>query len=250
MTRTISIANQKGGVGKTTTAVNLASALGRSQKRVLLIDLDPHAASTSHVWDGEPAATIVDYMEGRQLLEDCIFRTDDGYVDYIASSQDLQDYISKMKNIHTLPEKMLSIVKMCESKYDFIVIDTPPDFGVLQVNAVLVSAEIIVPIYEYLSVPGLVALKDMITACDQVINLGKGRILRMLAVKADCRTKLSRNIVQVVHDDENSLHTVIPYNIKLAEAPAEHKTIFEYEPTSKGAMAYMQLAKELINIGA
>ena len=243
--RTISIANQKGGVGKTTTAVNLAAALGRLHKKVLLIDFDPHAASTFHLMQDKPQNNIMELLKDRVTIKDSIYIVDEGHIHLIPSTPFLLELTGDPNRAALIPSKVSSLVDLCREFYDYIIFDTPPDFGILQASAVLASDEIIVPIYEYMSVSSMNSIKDMIEAYNTKTDYDREIIMKMIAVKTDMRTNLSKKIVDLVTSQPGSFSTTIPSNVKLAEAPAVNKSIFEYAPDSAGAAAYLMMANEL-----
>jgi len=253
MGRIIAVANQKGGVGKTTTSINLSSALAEEGKRVLVIDTDPQGNTTSGFGLDKNTIedTIYELMIGECNIEECIRKNimeDLPGIDIIPANINLSaaeiELIDVPKKEYILKEE----VEKIKDDYDFIIIDCPPSLSMLTVNAMTTATKVLVPIQcEYYALEGLSQLVH-------TINLVKKRLNPSLEMEGvvftmfDARTNLSLQVVENVkeHIDENVFKTIIPRNIRLAEAPSYGLPINLYEPKSAGAEAYKLLAEEVI----
>lgn len=240
--RIICIANHKGGVGKTTTAVNLSSALSRFGLTVLLIDLDPHCASTQHLIEDSPGLTVVDALKDPLNIHKYTIKVDENKFDLIQSSRNIGQSATDTKKTIT---QLVKMTMAARNVYNYIIIDTPPDLNNLQLAGIYASSDIIVPIYEYMAMNGVVHLKEVVDECNR-LDPTTSRAMRLIATKVDMRTNLAKTLVESIKSTPNAFRTVIPYNIKLAEAPAVSKTIFQFAPESAGAQAYTDMAMEII----
>ncbi len=248
---TISLTNNKGGVAKTTTAVNLSACLADMGKKVLLVDLDPQANATSGVGvDARDRDTVYDAIIGGKDITGIITKTETDNLDIVPSSISLSgagiELVSLMGRETRLRDS-LSVVK----GYDYIFIDTPPTLGLLTVNALTASDSVVIPIQtEYYALDGIPMLMDTIRLVNDRLGCSVG-IKGVLLTIFDRRTKLSGKVAGEVKEvfGEKVFDTVIPINVKLAEAPRHGKPIFAYMPKSTGAEAYRRLAAELIQRG-
>ena len=248
--RVFALANQKGGVGKTTTAVNLGAYLAAGGYRVLLVDTDPQTNATSSL--GLPALdlplSLYDVYVGRARLADTIALTDEVNLDVVPSHPDLAGVEVELVAV---PEREFILRRALAEvldRYDFIFIDSPPSLGLLTVNAlVAATAGVLIPVQcEYLALEGLGRLWETITLVRDRLNPAC-HIAGVVMTMYDARTKLAQQVVDNVRDvlGERVFETVIPRNVRLGEAPSYGETIRRYAPHSAGALAYEALAREL-----
>ena len=250
MTRIITIVNQKGGVGKTTTAVNLAAALAVLEKKTLLIDLDPQGNATSGVGlDKEKVELqIYDALIGRVPIEKTILPTTTANLFCIPGNINLTgaeiELVHEFAREHKLKEALAPLAGV----YEYILIDCPPSLGLLTVNAMTASSDVLVPIQcEYYALEGVSQLLTTIRLIQKNLNPSLN-IIGVLLTMFDKRVNLSLQVAREVHRyfKEKVFRTIIPRNIKLTEAPSFGKPIFLYDIRSPGAMSYLNLATELI----
>ena len=238
MGKTIAIANQKGGVGKTTTAINLSACLAEKGKKVLVIDTDPQGNTTSGfgIDKNNLENTIYELILGECSISDCIIKKVTGNVSVVPSN-DKKEYILKKE------------VDYIKDEYDFIIIDCPPSLNMLTINAMTTADSVLVPIQcEYYALEGLSQLIHTINLVKERLNPDldmEGTVFTMY----DARTNLSMQVVENVKKNLNHkiYSTLIPRNIRLAEAPSHGMPINLYDAKSAGAEAYMQLAEEVIS---
>lgn len=250
-TKVIALANQKGGVGKTTTSINLAACLAERRKNVLLIDLDPQANATSGLGvEKEEGASIYSALLGEDDARTLIKPTDIKRLHLIPSELDLagcEVAIARMDNyLHSLNNALKPIVD--QDEYDFILLDCPPSLGILFMNALYTADSIIIPIQaEYLALEGLSVMLNIIEQVRAAGNpqLGiEGIVLTMY----DVRTNLAQQVAEEVrrHFGDKLYQTLIPRSVRLSEAPSHGQPITQYDPRSKGSKAYRKLARELL----
>ena len=250
MARTIAVANQKGGVGKTTTTINLSAALAEQGKKVLLVDLDPQGNATSGVGvdKRDLENTVYELFVGRTTLDECLLETDFLNLSVLPANINLSGAEIDLIDMENREYHLKDILQQIKDDYDFILIDCPPSLNMLTVNAMTAADTVLVPIQcEYYALEGLSQLIH-------TINLVKKRLNPHLQLEGvvftmyDARTKLSMQVVENVKQTlkENIYNTIIPRSIKLAEAPSYGMPITAYAPTSPGADAYRLLAMEVI----
>lgn len=249
MTKIIAIANQKGGVGKTTTAVNLAAVFAQDGLKVLLVDVDPQANATSGVGilRGSFRRSLYHVLVLGEPLESVILHTDMPGLDVVPSSKDLAGAEIELVDEERREFKLRDAVATVENTYDIIIIDCPPSLGLLTLNALTASRSLLVPIQaEYYALEGVNELFDTLARIRRLHNSTLS-IEGLLLTMYDERTKLSTAVASDLRDfyGQQVFKTVIPRNVRLAEAPSYGKPIIMYDPNSKGSEAYIELSKEI-----
>ena len=253
MGRTIVIANQKGGVGKTTTAINLSASLAESGKKVLLIDMDPQGNSTSGlgIEKDEKEYTIYELLLGECSIEDCL--SESICKDLIVVPSNINLAADEIELIGTDGKEFIlrDSVSSIKDKYDFILIDCPPSLNVLTINAMCTADTVLVPIQcEYYALEGLSQLMHTIELVKERLNPDL-EIEGVVFTMYDARTNLSLEVVENVKGNlnQNIYKTIIPRNVRLAEAPSYGMPITKYDTKSTGAESYRMLAEEVIHRG-
>lgn len=251
MGRIIAIANQKGGVGKTTTAINLSSCLAEKKKRVLAVDMDPQGNMTSGLGlDKESVEnTIYDLIIGESEISEVIQKDIMENLDIIPTSIDLSAAEIELIDVEDKEFIVRNAIHKVRDQYDYIIIDCPPSLSMLTINAMTTADSVLVPIQcEYYALEGLSQLIH-------TVELVKDRLNPVLEIEGvvftmyDARTNLSLQVVENVKDNlqQNIYKTIIPRNIRLAEAPSYGMPINKYDPKSAGSESYMRLADEVIS---
>lgn len=250
MGKIIAIANQKGGVGKTTTTVNLAASLGVLEKKVLLIDADPQANATSGLGIDVDSVELGTYqlLEHTKTAEETIIETTSPNVDLIPSHIDLVAIEIELVDKDEREYMMKKAISALKKKYDYILIDCAPSLGLLTLNALTAADSVIIPIQcEYFALEGLGKLLNTIKSIQKIHNADldiEGLLLTMF----DSRLRLSNQVVEEVkkHFGDMVFETIIQRNVRLSEAPSYGESIIKYDASSKGAANYLNMANEVI----
>lgn len=253
MSKIICIANQKGGVGKTTTAVNLSASLAAAEKKVLLVDMDPQGNASSGVGIDKTSleSSIYDLIINGEDPSKQILDTELKTLQVLAATPDLAGAELELIDIPEREMQLKKILANLKREYDFIIIDCPPSLGLLTLNAMTAADSVIVPLQtEFYAMEGLSQIVRTIRLVQKGLNPGlqiEGIVLTMY----DSRNNLSKQVDEEIrtHFGEQVFKTVIPRNIRLSEAPSHGKPVILYDITSRGAVAYLELAKELMQRG-
>ena len=249
MARIIAIANQKGGVGKTTTAVNLSAALARTPKRVLLVDLDPQGNATmgSGVDKRTLAASLTEVLLDGVPVRDALVRSEDGY-DLLPGNIDLTAAEIRLMDAEGREQRLKQALGEVRDGYDFILIDCPPSLSLLTLNALNAADSVLVPMQcEYYALEGLSALLETIDALKDRLNPAleiEGVLRTMFDVRNNLANAVSAELTN--HFGDVVFRTIIPRNVRLAEAPSHGQSIIGYDKASRGGVAYLGLAGELL----
>ena len=250
MARIIAIANQKGGVGKTTTSINLSACLAEKNMKVLTIDIDPQGNATSGLGidKDEVENTVYELLTGDSTLDQCIYHTEYGPLDVLPSNVNLAGAEIELIGMDDKEYLLKKYISTIEDNYDYIIIDCPPSLNILTINAMTTANTVLVPIQcEFYALEGL-------TQLIHTINLVKSRLNESLDLEGivftmfDARTNLSLQVVENVKNNlnQNIYKSIIPRNVRLAEAPSHGMPINIYDSKSSGAEGYRDLAEEVI----
>lgn len=250
MTKIFAVTNQKGGVGKTTTCVNLAASLVAMKRRVLLIDMDPqgHATLGSGVNKKEIQLSVYDLLVGDVAVEKVLLKTEAGGYDLLPSNVDLAGAEVNLINQPRRERRLADALEGIKQNYDFILIDCPPSLNLLTINALTLARGVLVPVQcEYYALEGLASLVDTLKRVASTVNPGL-ELAGILRTMYDPRNSLTRDVSDQLYEyfENQVLDTVIPRNVRLAEAPSHGMPVLSYDKKSKGSLAYLALAGEIV----
>jgi chromosome partitioning protein len=251
MSRVLAVANQKGGVGKTTTVVSLGAFLAAAEKRVLVVDVDPQANATSSLGIDKHAvpASIYDVIVSGMPMDSALMLTRRVGLDLIPSTPALAGAEIELVAMPAREHRLKEALALVRDRYDYVLVDCPPSLGLLTLNALTAADEVIIPVQcEYLPMEGLAELMHTLELVQLHLNPVLG-VRGLLMTMYDARTSLAQQVVDQVreHFPETTFQTIVPRSVRLSEAPSYGEPILDYAPRSPGGLAYEALAREILS---
>ena len=249
MANIIAIANQKGGVGKTSTSINLSASISAAEYKTLLIDIDPQANSSSGIGSTGDEKSVYQVLIGEENINDCIVNSYMPYLDVLPANINLVGAEIELVSVPNREGLLKDAIKEIKNDYDYIIIDCPPSLGLLTLNALTAADQVIIPVQcEYFALEGLGQLLNTINIVKKHLNPDL-KIGGVLLTMFDTRLNLSHQVVEEVRKyfGEKVFNTIINRNVRISEAPSHAKPVILYDAVSKGAKDYISLAAEVIN---
>ena len=250
MSMIIAIANQKGGVGKTTTCINLAASLAATKRRVLLVDMDPQGNATmgSGVEKNQINLTSCDVLLGESTIDEAMMHPENADYDLLPANGDLTAAEVALIEMQERESRLRNALEAVRERYDYILVDCPPSLNMLTLNALVAARSVMIPMQcEYYALEGLSALLNTVEKIKQTVNPDL-KVEGLLRTMYDPRNNLANDVSGqlLVHFPDQVYRTIIPRNVRLAEAPSHGMPVIKYDKSSRGALAYLALAGELL----